>query len=308
MGPRDSTEQAEPFTFGSPIPNHNANALSTPGPLSGLGLGPGPGPSQPGTVLMEQGSFDADVFNTESVMALRDVELAVDEDILRAVEENGRKNSRKMSSGARLSDMENPFGEMGARLSSRRVRPLVIELIQALGHYIDAVWAVAHALERVERGINGEPRGQGQGQAQGETEEGGHNSNSTIIPCPWASTSGIKPPTPGIAEGSTAALANQDQGQRWTSRMLTAVAEARTNGQLVDPPTERDVRFWEDEVRYSIRDVEDVVGIYKGVGWAFTRARMEGDYGEVERGNVLGRDGEGGNMVRLLGDLEEALW
>ena len=87
---------------------------------------------------------------------------------------------------------------------------------------------------------------------------------------------------------------------------------------MSEVPTERDVRFWEEEVKYSIRDVEDVVGIYKGVKWAFTRARMEGQYGEVSRESVFGDEDvgaeqgspkeQGGNMVRLLNDLEEALW
>lgn len=278
------------------------------------------------------------------MLALRDVELAIDESILRQVEETGRKTSQ----AARLCEADNPFEEMGARLSSRRVRPAVVELIQALGHYIDAVWAVEQALRCGEA----EKSPGGQSQNPGSSPTPRRQNRRIPRPCPWAA------PIRQAENDSSIPLSTPNQtiqnrhDQAWISRMLTAVAQARSSGHLSDPPTQRDLAFWEMETKCCIRDVEDVVGIYKGVKWAFTRAFMDGEYGEVERGNVLvtrgksrvgkprdvsreeefrqGDEGrtserqeedeeeddenedevevEGGNMVRLLNDLEEALW
>jgi hypothetical protein len=87
---------------------------------------------------------DVTIFNTESVLALRDVELAIDEDILKSNEGRSRLGSRRMSVVPPPYPESNPFCDIASRLSSRRVRPLVLELIQALGHYIDAVWAMEH--------------------------------------------------------------------------------------------------------------------------------------------------------------------
>lgn len=40
--------------------------------------------------------------------------------------------------------MENPFAAIDTLLSRRRIRPLVLELVQALGAYIDAVWCTTY--------------------------------------------------------------------------------------------------------------------------------------------------------------------
>jgi hypothetical protein len=99
-----------------------------------------PGPSKRPSRIDD----DVSIFNTESVLALRDVELAIDEDILKSTEGRLRLGSRRMSVVPPPYPESNPFYDIAPRLSSRRVRPLVIELIQALGHYIDAVWAMEH--------------------------------------------------------------------------------------------------------------------------------------------------------------------
>lgn len=202
-----------------------------------------------------------DFYNTESVRALRDVELAVDDEVLaRAVAMQAPK--RSMSSYPRLSTLENPFFDLATRLSSRRVRPIVLELVHSLGHYVDAVWSVTYP----------------------------------STPIPWANE-----PNQSGSPGPSSALT-------WKSRMLTAVQEGKRSGHVPSPPSGPDLRFYRDEVRYALQDVDDTVGIFKGVMWAFMGALQRGAYGDVEEDNVLGHNGSGGNMARMLNDLEEALW
>ena len=205
-------------------------------------------------------SLDLDVYNTDSVRALRDVELAVDETILAKL---GRRTQKPkiLSTGPRLSPADNPFVSIAPRLGSRRIRPIVLELIHALGHFIDAVWSLTHP----------------------------------GTPCPFAKTdvrATIRDPSPS----------------NWYSKTITTIQEGKRLGHVADPPIERDVIFWEDEVRHALIDVDERVGIYKGAGWAFGTALQRGSYGPVTRDNVLAPDGSGGNLTRLLNDLEEAIW
>jgi len=195
------------------------------------------------------------VHNTESVRALLDVELAIDENLLAEAAQRAAIFPQRLSTSPRLSEIENPFIDLAARLGSRRVRPMAIELIQALGHYIDAVWYLAYP----------------------------------GTPCSWIATTA-------------------DSGRRWTSRMITAVQEGKVRGHVNTSPTVREVAFWAEEVRFGLREVDEVVGIYKGVGWAFSTAMLDGGYGEISAPNALGEDGKGGNLARLLNDLEEAIW
>lgn len=213
---------------------------------------------------------DADVYNTESVLALRDVELAVDEDVLRSMDAaRGRLNSRRMSVVPAPFPESNPFDDIAPRLTSRRVRPLVLELVQALGHFIDAVWYIAHPDQ----------------------------------PCPWAEQATTS------TTSSNVPMSRANSGQStWRSKMVTAVQEGRKNGDVDDPPTSRDATFWEEEVRNGLKDVDSVVGIYKGVAWAFNIAMNEGRYGAVHPENVTASGEHGGGLTRLLHDLEEALW
>jgi len=207
-----------------------------------------------------------DHLTTETMRALQDVELAVDETVL---SKTGRALShpRRMSSNPRVSQIENPFIDISSRLGSRRVRPLVIELIHGLGHYVDAVWSLRYPGK----------------------------------PCPWV----MGPNTP--PERRKSIIPEQAAARVWRSRMITAVQAGKAEG-FVSPPTMADLKFWEEEVKYSLRDVDDVVGIYKGVAWAFSTALVAGQYGEVQSSNVVGADEEGGNIARLLNDLEEAMW
>lgn len=234
--------------------------------------------ARPSAVLEPMAEGDGSVFNTESVLALRDVELAVDEDVLRSMEDGGgrsRMNSRRMSVVPPPFPESNPFDDIAPRLTSRRVRPLVLELVQALGHFIDAVWYLAHP-DR---------------------------------PCPWVE------PTDPTASTSTAGSSSKpmpsgrsmDHSQ-WKSKMITAVRDGRRDGYVDDPPTPKDAEFWESEVRDALKDVDQVVGIYKGVAWAFNIAMNEGRYGDVHAKNVTTTGEHGGGLTRLLHDLEEALW
>jgi hypothetical protein len=185
----------------------------------------------------------------------------VDDEVLaRAVAMQAPK--RSMSSYPRLSILENPFFDLATRLSSRRVRPIVLELVHSLGHYVDAVWSVTYP----------------------------------STPIPWAN----EPGSTG-SPGPSSALS-------WKSRMLTAVQEGKRSGHVPFHPSGPDLRFYRDEVRYALQDVDDTVGIFKGVMWAFMGALQRGAYGDVEEDNVLGHNGSGGNMARMLNDLEEALW
>ena len=182
---------------------------------------------------------DLHVHHTDSIRALLDVELAVDQGSLAEAMRSAASRPRRISTIPRVSELENPFIDLAPRLGSRRIRPMVIELIQALAHYVDAVWCVTHPGKR----------------------------------CPW------------VAEEGEAA-----------------------SGHVNAQPVERDVRFWAEEVRFALREVDEVVGICKGVGWAFDAGISRGEYGEVEVANVLGDDGRGGSLARLLNDLEEAIW
>jgi hypothetical protein len=156
----------------------------------------------------------------------------------------------------------NPFYDIAHRLSTRRVRPLVLELIQALGHYIDATWSLANPGK----------------------------------PCPWAEGTKTSPQPDG-----------NDQPE-WSSKMVTAVRGGKKTGHVSSPATYMDVQFWESEVRYGLKDVDAVVGIYHGAAWAFNAAVEEGRYGEVHAENVMRAGEHGGGMTRLLHDLEEAFW
>lgn len=233
--------------------------------------------ARPSATLKPTSDKESHIYNTESVMALRDVELAVDEDVLRSMGDGSRSrlNSRRMSVIPPPFPESNPFEDIGPRLTSRRVRPLVLELVQALGHFIDAVWYLAHP----------------------------------DLPCPWAE------PTDPVASSSNAGpssapmLGNRTESQsQWKSKMVTAVRDGRRDGFVDDPPTAKDAEFWESEVRHALKDVDHVVGIYKGVAWAFDTAMNEGRYGEVHPKNVTTTGEHGGGLTRLLHDLEEALW
>lgn len=205
--------------------------------------------------------------NTDSVRALQYVELAVDEDVLAANAQRAESQLRRMSTNPRVSETENPFIDIASRLGSRRVRPTVLELVQALAHFIDAVWCITYPDQRCPWIIEGE----------GEIRQSLHQSAT-------------------------------EEERRWTSRMITAVQEGKSSGHVTASPTDTDVAFWGQEVRFALRDVDEVVGIYKGVGWAFSTAISRGGYGEVMAANVLGEDGRGGHIARLLNDLEEAMW
>ncbi|WVR04453.1 hypothetical protein IAU60_001456 [Kwoniella sp. DSM 27419] len=223
------------------------------------------------------GSIDYEIFNTESVLALRDVELAIDEELLEKAERE-RSGSRRMSTQPRLSESPNPFVDVAQRLASRRVRPIVLELIQALGHFVDAVWS----------------------------------QQCPDKPCPWVIRSEDSS-TPAslrrmVSRRGLKTASDDQQIGGWKSPMITAVQKGKTTGHVRVPPTTKDVKFWGDEVTFAIRDVDEVVGIYKGVGWAFGSAMRDGHYGAVVQENVLGEKGDGGGMVRLLNDLEEAIW
>ncbi|ORY27774.1 hypothetical protein BCR39DRAFT_537093 [Naematelia encephala] len=200
------------------------------------------------------------VQNTESVRALRDVELAIDTAILNRAKLD-QDRARRMSTNARLSTLENPFIDLAARLTSRRVRPIVLELIQALGHYIDIIWTI----------------------------------NFPDAPCPWTQR-----------EAGPSRRHPLETG--WKSRMITAVQASKATGHVDSKPADADLKFWEDEVVFGVRDTNEVVGICKGVGWGFKTAMIQGRYGDVDPDNVIGSDGTGGNYARLLNDLEEVLW
>ncbi|WWC59214.1 uncharacterized protein I303_101764 [Kwoniella dejecticola CBS 10117] len=261
---------------GSPLEPTGSAGSSASSPGGGRTSGFSPKAS---SMRLGSGSTtDAEVCNTESVIALRDVELAIDEEVLERSERlkhlNGSQ-ARRMSTHPRISELPNPFSDIAQRLGSRRVRPIVLELIQALGHYLDAVWCITYP----------------------------HR------PCPWVI--GVdESPMPASVRRLTMAQNNVASGSvvTWKSPMVTAVQEGKKTGHVVEPPTMQDVNFWADEVTFAIRDVDEVVGIYKGVGWAFGSAMRDGVYGTVTSDNVLGVKGEGGGMARLLNDLEEAIW
>ncbi|OCF38651.1 hypothetical protein I317_07572 [Kwoniella heveanensis CBS 569] len=247
-------------------PHRSNSAESSSSALARAGL-------SPHHVSSRFGSGDLEVFNTESVMALRDVELAVDDEILERAE-RAKALPRRMSTQPRISELPNPFSEIAQRLGSRRVRPIVLELVQALGHFVDAVWCT-HYPDR---------------------------------PCPWILGVDESPTPVSIRRMTTTFATDAEAKAIWKSPMITAVQEGKKGGHVGTPPSIKDIKFWGAEVTFSIRDVDEVVGICKGVGWAFGAAMRDGDYGAVVPENVLGLKGEGGGMVRLLNDLEEAIW
>ncbi|WVQ76844.1 hypothetical protein IAR50_006518 [Cryptococcus sp. DSM 104548] len=224
-------------------------------------------------------SDGGDMFTTDSVLALRDVELAVDEEAWSSAE-RAKAAPRRMSNKPRLSEIPNPFGDIAPRLGSRRVRPIVLELIHALGHLVDVVWSTTYP-ER---------------------------------PCPWAIGNDEESPIPSSVRRkkkaarhtrSDSALASEPT---WKSPMITAVQEGKRTGHVPTQPTPRDMGFWRDEVESAINDVDEVVGVKKGLGRAFGHALKVGRYGPPDTGNVLGKRGDGAGMARLLNDLEEAVW
>ena len=201
-----------------------------------------------------------DIYTTESVRQLRDVELAIDP----AFYGQGTVNGRRLSTHPRMSERENPFHSIHALISRRGIRPFVLELVQALGAFIDAVWSVCHP-----------------GKA-----------------CPWAGV-------PTISRRPSFAGALQ-QSKTWCSWTLAAVQEGKRQGFLNSPPTEKDVTFWNREVRYGLRDIDEAVNRRKDLGWAFGKTVIEGQYGDITASNVFAHDGvSAGNIARLLNDLEE---
>ncbi|WVW78711.1 hypothetical protein I302_100671 [Kwoniella bestiolae CBS 10118] len=284
--PRNGFSPRQPSPAGSPLePVGSASSSSS---SNGGGAGGRYSGFSPRSKSSRLGSGSAsgdreynEVYNTESVMALRDVELAIDEEVLERNERmkhpNGGLQNRRMSTQPRISELPNPFSDIAQRLGSRRVRPIVLELIQALGHYLDAVWCITYPNR----------------------------------PCPWiigVDESPIPPSVRRMTIAQQTAEQQLSQQMTWKSPMITAVQEGKKTGHVNVPPTIRDVKFWGDEVTFAIRDVDEVVGIYKGVGWAFGAAMRDGVYGAVSSDNVLGVKGEGGGMARLLNDLEEAIW
>lgn len=220
------------------------------------------------TTSLMPGAQD-NIYNTESVRALADVELAVDPQYLAASSVSPLSRLRRLSTHPRLSDMENPFAAIDTLLCRRRIRPLVLELVLALGAYIDAVWCTTYP-ER---------------------------------PCPWAGV-------PVNVAARRASLVPQGGGppKSWRSWTITAVQEGKKQGFLSNPPTESDVAFWGWEIRYGLRDIDEAINRRKDLGWAFGETVIRGQYGDIVPSNVLMPDGSGGNIPRLLNDLEEALW
>lgn len=212
-----------------------------------------------------------DIYTTESVRALRDVELAVDPDWLASSSVSPLSRIRRLSTHPRVSaDMENPFSTIDSLLCRRRIRPLVLELVQALGAYIDAVWWTTHPDQ----------------------------------PCPWAGV------PLSIAARRTSLVPNGGvpPSKAWKSWTITAVQEGKKQGFLSSPPTESDVAFWGWEIRYGLRDIDEAINRRKDLGWAFGETVIRGQYGDIVPSNVLTSDGKAANIPRLLNDLEEALW
>ncbi|KIR29650.1 hypothetical protein I309_01134 [Cryptococcus deuterogattii LA55] len=223
-------------------------------------------------------SLENEVYNTDSVLALRDVELAVDEEILERTQRAQATLPRFVSNRPRLYETPNPFGDITHRLSSRRVRPIALELIQALGHLVDAVWL----------------------------------STYPDRPCPWIIGLGESPIQSPIIKHLIMAYRTPtdayQSGVGWKSPMITAVQEGKRTGYVPTTIADSYIQFCENEVAYAIGDVDQVVGVSKGAGYIFGRALRAGEYGAPVRTNVLGVNGEGGGMARLLNDLEEAIW
>lgn len=203
----------------------------------------------------------SEIYLTDTMLALQDVELAVDEDVAARSLAHRRQSSRATNALARGFDIENPFMEIASRLGSRRIRPIVLELIQALGHYVYTLWSITYP----------------------------------DIPCPL-----IIPP------GDITMPLIQNGG----SRTITAVADGQAEGYISTPPSTTELAYWRAEAEYGLRDVNDAVGKWKKQGEVFSLGLKEGHYGDVEDENVLGdeKGKYGGNIFRLLVDLEEVLW
>lgn len=222
-------------------------------------------------------SLENEVYNTDYVLVLRDVELAIDEEILERTQRAQATSPRFVSNRPRLYETPNPFGDITHRLSSRRVRPIALELIQALGHLVDAIWL----------------------------------STYPDRPCPWIIGLDESPIQSSIKHLILAYRTPTDAYQTdvgWKSPMITAVQEGKRTGYVPTTIADSYIQFCENEVAYAIGDVDQVVGVSKGAGYIFGRALRAGEYGTPVRTNVLGANGEGGGMARLLNDLEEAIW
>lgn len=222
-------------------------------------------------------TLENEVYNTDSVLVLRDVELAIDEEILERTQRAQATSPRFVSNRPRLYETPNPFGDITHRLSSRRVRPIALELIQALGHLADAVWL----------------------------------STYPDRPCPWIiglDESPIQSPIKHLIMAYRTPTDAYQTGVGWKSPMITAVQEGKRTGYVPTTIADSYIQFCENEVAYAIGDVDQVVGVSKGAGYIFGRALRAGEYGAPVRTNVLGANGEGGGMARLLNDLEEAIW
>jgi hypothetical protein len=168
-----------------------------------------------------------------------------------------------------VSEAENPFAAIDTLLCRRLIRPLVLELVQALGAFIDAVWATTH----------------------------------TGQPIPWAGM-----PTIAVARRASSLNPMPQHGKGWHSWTIAAVQEGKRRGLLPDPPTAADVDFWELEIRYGLRDIDEAVNRRKDLGWAFGEVVIRGNYGDIIPSNVFAAGDNAGNIPRLLNDLEEALW
>ncbi|RXK39054.1 hypothetical protein M231_03678 [Tremella mesenterica] len=77
------------------------------------------------------------IYNTESTRGLRDVELAIDPNRLNT------SLTQTLSNLPRIGG-ENAFVHISERMGSKKVRPIVLELIQSLAHFIDSVWYFEH--------------------------------------------------------------------------------------------------------------------------------------------------------------------
>jgi hypothetical protein len=243
------------------------------------------------------------------MQALRDVELAVDDQVLSRggllkTSQSGTSGSgnRRGSTNRRVSERDNPFMDISPRLGSRRVRPIVLELLHALGHYIDAVWCIENPgvpCPWVFEGVHSNPHSR-------------QNSSSNILSRGRSLTGHIQNTSPigprQSLKGKEADLGDNASSRHWQSRVITAVQEGKASGYVIDPPRPVDIKYWQGEVMFGLMDVDHVVGVVKGMGRAFQKAMLEGDYGELSKANVLGDHGVGGNVARLLNDLEEAIW
>ncbi|TXT11108.1 hypothetical protein VHUM_01859 [Vanrija humicola] len=282
FGPPTSLAEASRY---SPAPTTQASFLISPrGSLAGPStLGHGGmssaathtsehshhgGPSTPVSTTTALGP-GVDIYTTDSTRALRDVELAIDPGYFGGDATPAAPRTRRLSTHPRISPKENPFSFIDTLLSRRGIRPLVLELVLSLGAYIDAVWSTTHADQ----------------------------------PIPWT---GMPMPTAqrrvSFASGAT------PPRRTWCSWTITAVQEAKRRGFLASPQTQSDVDFWGGEIRYGLRDTDEAVNRRKDMGWAFGETVIRGQYGDIVPANVFAPDGGGGNIPRLLNDLEEALW